>query len=191
MDCDKLQKIRNINAIFTQNKYGYNKIIKTDDAYAYQEMIRLRYPEKWNDLYEEKWPVRIIYYDRDNIAYIYHFYLYRHLTMKNTLLLFKNFLECQQIAIYNSFGIDIGSNIIKYMPQILYCENMINNFIYIHLRRTTSDVRKCYERTRVPNNMTINKTHGKISLKGMPTESRYTILRIREDSWAQSIMKVL
>lgn len=180
MDYDKLQEIRNINAVFIHNKYGHNKIIQSEDIYAYQEMIRLRYPDKWSDLYEDKWPVRIIYYDKKNIPYIYHFYVNRHLNMENTLFLFKKFLECQKLAICNCFGIDVGTNIIECIPTLLYIDELINNFIYVHLRRPywRGKLWKL-ERVRVPNNMTINKTHGQITLKGIQQYSRYTVLRIR------------
>ena len=146
-------------------------------------MMRLRYPRKWEELYKEKWPVRIIYYDKYNNYFIYHFYLYRHIKIKNILLLFKNYLECQRLVIYNIFGLDIGSNIIKYMPPILYTRDICNNYIYVHIRKWSNHIRQRYERARVPENLSLNQTHGKISLKGyMPQQSRYTVLRIRNES---------
>ena len=177
-------ELRQLNSILTQNKIGYNKV-KCEDLYNYQEMVRMRYPKLWLKVYNDKWPVRIIYYDKNNKIQTFEFYVDRNKNMGNIKKMFNNFLNCQELAIINSFGLDIAENIIKYMPSRLDKKLLDDNYIYVHIRPYSKQkygnehIINITERTKVPDEMTVNQVHGKISSVGTQQESRYTILRLR------------
>ncbi len=105
-------ELRQLNSILTQNKIGHTKV-KCEDLYNYQEMVRMKYPELWLKLFNDKWPVRIIYYDKNNKIQTFEFYLDRNKNMANVKKMFNNFLNCQELAIINCFGLDIAENIMK------------------------------------------------------------------------------
>ena len=178
-------QLRELNQILTQNKFGHNKIKTNDDLYDYQEMLRMKYPDEWERKFKNKWPIRIIYYDKNNKVHIYQFYVNRNSNMTNIMFMFKKYLICQKITLINCFGYDIAENIIKYMPTILDINDIINNYIYVHVRPYKNvitgkeDIINITERIRVPDSMSINRVHGQISFVGQQQVSRYTILRLR------------
>ncbi len=61
-------KLRELNQILTQNKFGHNKIKTNGDLYDYQEMLRMKYPDEWERKFKNKWPIRIIYYYKKKFA---------------------------------------------------------------------------------------------------------------------------
>tara|TARA_B100001121_G_C18596996_1_gene577564 strand:- start:504 stop:1097 length:594 start_codon:yes stop_codon:yes gene_type:complete len=175
-----LEEVKDLNRLFILNKFSYNKSISNGDLYNYQEMIRLRYPEHWAKMYKDKWPVRIVYYDKNQECNIYEFYINRHTNMKNIFSMFKQYLECKKIALSNCFGNDIADLIMSYLPTILENNDIINNNIYVHARVPNLKNGKFITQHRliVPEDYTINQLHGKLS-QFAPQLSRYTMLRIR------------
>lgn len=179
--------LRDKNRILTQNKFGYNKT-SCEDLYDYQEMMRIKYPDEWDKTFKNKWPVRIVYYDKFNNVQIYQFYINKTANMRNIINMFKNYLENQALAIINCFGYDIAENIMSYMPAILDNETIKNNYLYVHIRpyeriKTGAEhIMHITERVKVPDNMTINRVHGQIAFVGPQQISRYTILRLRAKS---------
>jgi hypothetical protein len=169
----------------TQNKFGHNKIKTNGDLYDYQEMIRMKYPDEWERKFKNKWSVRIIYYDKNNNVETYQFYVDRNSNMTKIMFMFKNYLICQKITLINCFGYDIAENILSYMPTLLEISDIINNYIYVHIRpyerinTGKEDLINITERIKVPDNMSVNRVHGQISAIGLQQESRYTILRLR------------
>lgn len=180
-----IYELRELNQILTQNKFGYNKIKNNGDLYDYQEMLRIKYPDEWERKFKNKWPLRIIYYDKNNRVDIYQFYVDRNSNMTKIMFMFKNYLICQKITLINCFGCDVAENIMKYMPTILDISDIIDNYIYVHTRPFKSmntgreDIMNITERIKVPDNMSINRVHGQIALAGEQQQSRYTILRLR------------
>lgn len=178
--------LRDKNRILTQNKFGYNKT-SCEDLYDYQEMIRIKYPDEWEKTFKNKWPVRIVYYDKFNNVQIYEFYINKTANMRNVINMFKKYLDNQVTAIINCFGYDIAENIMSYMPTILDNETIKNNYLYVHIRPYEYIGSEIYNKTRierwkVPDNMTINRVHGQIAFVGQQQISRYTILRLRAKS---------
>ncbi len=178
-------ELRELNQILTQNKFGHNKNKTNGDLYDYQEMLRMKYPDEWERKFENKWPLRIIYYDKNNNVETYQFYVDRNSNMTKIMFMFKNYLICQKITLINCFGYDIAENILSYMPTILDISDIINNYIYVHTRPFKSmntgkeHIMNITQRVKVPDNMTINRVHGQISSVGQQQESRYTIIRLR------------
>ena len=178
-------ELRELNQILTQNKFGYNKNKTNGDLYNYQEMLRMKYPDEWERKFKNKWPLRIIYYDKNNNVETYQFYVDRNSNMTKIMFMFKNYLICQKKTLINCFGYDVAENILSYMPTILDISDIINNYIYVHTRPFKSmntgreHIMNITERVKVPDNMTINRVHGQISAVGLQQESRYTILRLR------------
>mgnify|MGYP001359234595 CR=1 FL=1 len=166
------------NRILLNNKFGHTKIVSSGDRWDYQEMMRLKYPERWKTIYQNKWPVRIVYYDKNNNVGLHQFYLDRHTNMKSIMNLFAKYLDCQKIAVSNCFGNDIAEIIMGYLPNILTDNDIIDNSIYVHARFWEDDRIKQHS-VFVPPEYSINRLHGKLNLWGGPSLSRYTMLRIR------------
>lgn len=179
-----IDDVRDINKVFTQNKLGHNKI-KCSDLYDYQEMLRIKYPDEWERKFKNKWPIYIIYYDKNNNVNCYSFYVYRYSSMANIMSMFQNYLLCQKKTLINCFGYDIAENIMNYMPTILDNNDIVNNYIYVHIRPYSKikfgdeHIIHITERIKVPNDMSVNGVHGLISFVGLPQECRYTVLRLR------------
>lgn len=180
MNIKDLEELKDLNRLFILNKFSHNKSISNGDLYNYQEMIRLRYPEHWIKMYKDKWPVRIVYYDKNQECSIYEFYINRHTNMKNIFCMFKQYLECKKLALLNCFGNDIASLIMSYLPNILEDKDVIDNNIYVHARipKLIGGTFMTQHRLIVPEDYTINQLHGKLN-KWAPSLSRYTMLRIR------------
>lgn len=178
-------ELRELNQILTQNKFGHNKIKTNGDLYNYQEMLRMKYPDEWERKFKNKWPVRIIYYDKNSSVETYQFYVDRNSNMTKIMFMFKKYLICQKITLINCFGYDIAENILSYMPTLLEISDIINNYIYVHIRpyerinTGKEHIINITERIKVPDNMSVNRVHGQISAIGLQQESRYTILRLR------------
>lgn len=182
-------ELREINQILTQNKFGHTQIKTSNDLYNYQEMLRIKYPDEWERKFKNKWPLRIIYYDKNNNVETYQFYVDRNSNMTKIMFMFKNYLICQKKALINCFGDDIAENILSYMPTILNLSDIINNYIYVHIRpyrqimTNKNNIINITERIKVPDNMSINRVHGQISAVGEQQVSRYTILRLRANPY--------
>ncbi len=107
--------------------------------------------------------------------------------MTNIMFMIKKYLICQKITLINCFGYDIAENILSYMPTLLEISDIINNYIYVHIRpyerinTGKEDLINITERIKVPDNMSVNRVHGQISAIGLQQESRYTILRLRAE----------
>lgn len=166
------------NRILLNNKFGHTKIVSSEDRWDYQEMMRLKYPELWKTIYKNKWPVRIVYYDKNNNIALHQFYLDRYTNMKSIMNLFTKYLDCQKLAVSNCFGKDIAEIIMGYLPNILTSDDTVDNSIYVHARFWEDDGIKQYS-VFVPPEYSINRLHGKLNQWGGPSLSRYTILRIR------------
>lgn len=179
-----IYELRELNRILTKNKFGYAKTY-CEDMYDYQEMMRIKYPDMWNKLYKNKWPIKIVYYDKFNDGQVYQFYINKTANMRNIISMFKNYLESQALAIINCFGYDIAENIMSYMPHRLDNELIKNNYIYVHVRpyeriKTGAEhIMHITERVKVPDEMSVNRVHGQIAFVGQQQISRYTILRLR------------
>jgi len=179
-----IDDVRELNIVFTQNKFGHNKI-RNDNLYDYQEMLRMKYPDEWERKFKNKWPICVIYYDKNNHVETYQFYVNRNKNMESIMLMFQKYLLCQKITLINCFGYDIAENIMKYMPTLLEISDLVNNYIYVHIRpylkiKTGKEhIINITERIKVPDNMSINRVHGQISFVGQQQQSRYTIIRLR------------
>jgi len=173
-----IDEVKEKNRILINNKLGHIRSISNGDRWDYQEMIRIRFPKHWENIYKNKWPIRFVYYDHNNTVSLHQFYLNRHSNMHSILNIFAKYLECQKLAINNCFGNDIAEIIINYLPTSLSDNDIIDNSIYVNARFWKDD-RILQHSIYVPPHYSINKLHGKLNLWGGPTLSRYTILRLR------------
>ena len=165
------------NRIFINNKFGHSKTVFSGDRWDYQEMIRMKYPNEWKSMYKDKWPVRIVYYDCNNVVSLHQFYLHRHTNMYSIMNLFAKYLICQKLALINCFGNDIAEIIMEYLPKILTDKNIVDNSIYVHARFWENNKFEQYS-VFVPNHYSINRLHGKLN-QYSASRSRFTMLRLR------------
>ena len=140
----------------------------------------------WYEIeFKSKWPVKIVYYDSEknkSNPLIYTMLFDSNLHIEKLKLKFFNLIRCQYIAITNAFGIDIASEIIKYLPQIPIIND---NYFYVHAHVplvANGEIlkRKKTYRLQVPEEYSLSNIN--CALRNYPTESRYTILRIKNYS---------
>ena len=147
---------------------------------SWSEYIMFNYPSWYNESFAQKWPIKIVYYDskKNSSPFIYTFLFDSSLPIEKLKFKFLNLFKCQHLAIINAFGYDIASEIIKYLPEIPIIEN---NYFYVHahVQHDPEIIERKTYRLKVPNHYTITNVHS--ALRHYPTQSRYTILRIKND----------
>ena len=126
MDNDRLKNIRNLNQILLLNKLGHNKNRYSNDIIHYQKMVKFQHPDIWTVIYQQSFPIRIVYKDLNQRRYIYQFYVNKNHKMERILFMFEKFLICQKIALVNCFGLDIANIIFKYLPNFIIPNNNLN-----------------------------------------------------------------
>ena len=148
---------------------------------SWTNYIAENYPDWYDESFKQKWPVKIVYYEskiKNCSPSIYTFLFDSTLPIKELKLKFLNLFKCQHLAIINAFGFDIGNEIIKYLPEIPIIDN---NYFYVHahVQHDPEIIHHKTYRLKVPNNFTVPNVH--CALRHYPTQSRYTILRLKND----------
>ena len=169
--------------LFETRKYQMQINRREIDIETWEKYIEKNYPEWHKEIYEDKWPVRIIYYDKRTYG-IFEIYLSRWCSIRCIKKKLNSIIDGQLKMIDRCFGIDIGENIKKFLYSNF---DIMKEFMYMH--------RNIYDMNNLPDmndgkyyfkqkwilqfDTTINNIVSKI--RSDVILSRYTILRLRKN----------
>ena len=165
-----------MNINFAHRKFQLQQARKFDDIFQWNEYIMKAYPEWWESIYGNKWPIRIIYYNNDNTNTFFHFYVNRFETMNSIMNKLHSLLRAQFNAVCSCFGHDIAMNIYDYMSDLF---DPKNNFFYYHSRALNHKDPYFTKIDRICLNSDTTLNQLSCALRNDPVISRYTNIRMR------------
>lgn len=162
------------------------------DIETWEKYIEKNYPKWHKEIYQDKWPVRIIYYDKNRYG-IFELYLSRWSSIKSIIQKLNLIIDGQFKMIDRCFGIDIAENIKKFLYNNF---DIMKEFMYMHRNIYDMNINtnhylledlpslhkgKYYTKQRwiLKFDTTINNIASKIGSDAII--SRYTVLRLRNN----------